>query len=59
MQPTGSFLLFQPRFKPAATQYFVGVEENFVDVPTDCPQRDERLDGPVMHRFFARPPATM
>ena len=31
-----------------------GLKCNFVDVPTDCPQRDERMDGRVMHRCSRR-----
>lgn len=31
-----------------------GLKCNFVDVPTDCPQRDERMDGRVMRRCSRR-----
>ena len=36
-----------------------GQRSNFVDVPTDCPQRDERLAGPVTLLFSAAPPRRM
>lgn len=29
-----------------------GMKDNFLDVPTDCPQRDERMDGQATHRCF-------
>jgi alpha-L-rhamnosidase len=34
-----------------------GQKGNFIDVPTDCPQRDERMGGQGTLRFSARLPA--
>ncbi|OOB91082.1 hypothetical protein B0T42_07890 [Rathayibacter sp. VKM Ac-2630] len=35
-----------------------GMVGNFLDVPTDCPQRDERLAGPATSPRSRRPPCT-
>src|SRR5689334_15518435 len=43
MQPTGSFACSNPLINQLQHNIQWGQKGNFVDVPTDCPQRDERL----------------
>jgi alpha-L-rhamnosidase len=43
MQPTGSFSCSNPDLNQLQHNILWGLKSNFVDVPTDCPQRDERL----------------
>ena len=33
-------------------------KSNLMDIPTDCPQRDERMAGPATSRYLLPPPAT-
>ncbi|MBB6731684.1 alpha-L-rhamnosidase [Cohnella zeiphila] len=43
MEPTGSFVTSDERVNRLQSNILWGQRGNFVDVPTDCPQRDERL----------------
>ncbi len=43
MPPTGSFSCSEPMVNQLWHNILWGMKSNFVDVPTDCPQRDERL----------------
>lgn len=43
MQPTGKFECSDKRINKLQSNIVWGQRGNFVDVPTDCPQRDERL----------------
>ena len=43
MRPTGSFACSDPLVTRLHQNVVWGMRGNFVDVPTDCPQRDERL----------------
>jgi len=43
MTPTGSFTCSDPLINQLQHNIQWGQKGNFVDVPTDCPQRDERL----------------
>lgn len=43
MQPTGSFSCSDPLINQLQHNIQWGQKGNFLDVPTDCPQRDERL----------------
>jgi alpha-L-rhamnosidase len=43
MEPTGSFECSEPLLNQLQHNIVWGQKGNFVDVPTDCPQRDERL----------------
>ena len=43
MEPTGSFTCSNPLINQLQHNIVWGQKGNFLDVPTDCPQRDERL----------------
>ena len=43
LRRTGDFSLLGRDAEPAAPNVVWGMRGNFLDVPTDCPQRDERL----------------
>ena len=43
MEPTGSFSCSEPLINQLQHNIQWGQKGNFLDVPTDCPQRDERL----------------
>lgn len=43
MNPTGSFVCSDPMINQLQHNIQWGQKGNFLDVPTDCPQRDERL----------------
>ncbi|MEI8113820.1 MAG: glycoside hydrolase family 78 protein [Bacteroidia bacterium] len=43
MKPTGSFACSDPMINQLQHNIQWGQKGNFLDVPTDCPQRDERL----------------
>lgn len=43
MQPTGKFECSNPQINQLQHNIRWGQKGNFLDVPTDCPQRDERL----------------
>ncbi|MGT2757588.1 family 78 glycoside hydrolase catalytic domain [Streptococcus ovuberis] len=43
MTPTGTFTTSNPKINQLQSNIRWGQRGNFLDVPTDCPQRDERL----------------
>jgi alpha-L-rhamnosidase len=43
MTPTGSFVCSDPMINQLQKNIVWGQKGNFLDVPTDCPQRDERM----------------
>jgi len=43
MKPTGQFSTSDPLLNQLQQNIQWGQKGNFLDVPTDCPQRDERL----------------
>jgi alpha-L-rhamnosidase len=54
MEPTGSFECSDPRVNQLQRNILWGQKGNFVDVPTDCPQRDERLGWTGDAQVFIR-----
>ena len=54
MKPTGSFTCSDPILNQLQHNILWGQKGNFVDVPTDCPQRDERLGWTGDIQVFAR-----
>lgn len=54
MQPTGSFECSNPLINQLQHNIQWGQKGNFVDVPTDCPQRDERLGWTGDAQAFCR-----
>lgn len=57
MQPAGEFTCSEPLVNQLNHNILWGLKSNFLDVPTDCPQRDERLGWTGDAQIFARPPA--
>jgi alpha-L-rhamnosidase len=53
MTPIGSFESSQPLINQLQHNIQWGLKGNFVDVPTDCPQRDERLGWTGDAQVFA------
>jgi alpha-L-rhamnosidase len=53
MKPTGSFECSNPLINQLQHNITWGQKGNFVDVPTDCPQRDERLGWTGDAQVFA------
>ena len=54
MQPTGSFSSSDPLINQLQHNIQWGQKGNFLDVPTDCPQRDERLGWTGDAQAFSR-----
>ncbi len=54
MQPTGSFECSDPLLNQLQSNITWGQKDNFVDIPTDCPQRDERLGWTGDIQVFSR-----
>lgn len=54
MQPTGSFTSSHPLLNQLQHNIQWGQRGNFLDVPTDCPQRDERLGWTGDAQAFSR-----
>ncbi len=54
MKPTGTFRCSNPDLNQLAHNILWGLKSNFVDVPTDCPQRDERLGWTGDAEIFCR-----
>jgi len=54
MTPTGSFEISDPLINQLQHNIVWGQKGNFLDVPTDCPQRDERLGWTGDAQVFAR-----
>jgi alpha-L-rhamnosidase len=53
MRPTGSFESSNPLINQLEHNILWGQKGNFLDVPTDCPQRDERLGWTGDAQVFA------
>lgn len=53
MKPTGSFECSEPLISQLQQNIQWGQKSNFLDVPTDCPQRDERLGWTGDAQVFA------
>lgn len=54
MQPTGTFACSNPLINQLQHNIQWGQRGNFLDVPTDCPQRDERLGWTGDAQAFSR-----
>lgn len=54
MKPTGSFSTSNPMINQLQHNIQWGQKGNFLDVPTDCPQRDERLGWTGDAQVFSR-----
>lgn len=54
MKPTGTFVTSHPLVNQLQHNIQWGQKGNFVDVPTDCPQRDERLGWTGDAQAFCR-----
>ena len=54
MQPSGTFECSDPMVNKLQDNIVWGQKGNFVDVPTDCPQRDERLGWTGDAQAFCR-----
>jgi alpha-L-rhamnosidase len=54
LEPTGSFACSNEMVNQLQHNILWGQKGNFVDVPTDCPQRDERLGWTGDVQMFAR-----
>lgn len=54
MTPTGTFMTSNPLLNQLQHNIVWGQKGNFLDVPTDCPQRDERLGWTGDAQVFAR-----
>ncbi len=54
MEPTGSFECSNPMVNQLQKNIQWGQKGNFLDVPTDCPQRDERLGWTGDAEVFSR-----
>jgi len=54
MRPTGSFTSDKPLHNQLQHNIVWGQKGNFLDVPTDCPQRDERLGWTGDAQVFCR-----
>ncbi|MBS4218062.1 family 78 glycoside hydrolase catalytic domain [Bacillus sp. FJAT-49711] len=54
MEPTGSFECSDPLINQLQHNILWGLKGNFLDVPTDCPQRDERLGWTGDAQMFIR-----
>ena len=60
MAPAGEFETSKPLVNQLQHNILWGQKGNFLDVPTDCPQRDERLGwtGDAAGLLAAPPPST-
>ena len=54
MKPTGTFITSNPLINQLQHNIQWGQKGNFLDVPTDCPQRDERLGWTGDAQVFSR-----
>jgi alpha-L-rhamnosidase len=53
MEPTGTFVCSEPLINQLQHNIQWGQKGNFLDVPTDCPQRDERMGWTGDAQVFA------
>lgn len=54
MQETGSFTCSNPKLDQLMSNIRWGMKGNFLDIPSDCPQRDERLGWTGDAQVFVR-----
>jgi len=54
MKPTGTFECSNPDINQLQHNILWGLKGNFLDIPTDCPQRDERLGWTGDAQIFCR-----
>ena len=54
MEPIGNITCSNPLLNQLHHNYLWGLKGNFLDVPTDCPQRDERLGWTGDAQIFCR-----
>jgi alpha-L-rhamnosidase len=54
MRPAGEFSCSNPKINQLISNVRWSMKDNFVDIPTDCPQRDERLGWTGDAEIFAR-----
>lgn len=54
MEPTGKFSCSNPLLNQLQHNILWGMKGNFLDIPTDCPQRDERLGWTGDAQIFCR-----
>lgn len=54
MEETGSFRCSDPNINQLQHNILWGLKGNFLDVPTDCPQRDERMGWTGDAQIFCR-----
>lgn len=54
MEPTGTFTCSEPLLNQLQHNILWGLKGNFVDIPTDCPQRDERMGWTGDAQIFCR-----
>jgi len=54
MEPTGEFITSNPLLNQLQHNIQWGQNSNFLDIPTDCPQRDERLGWTGDAEVFSR-----
>jgi len=54
MEETGTFACSDPDVNQLQHNILWGLKSNFVDIPTDCPQRDERLGWTGDAQIFCR-----
>lgn len=54
MEPVGNINCSNPLLNQLHHNYLWGLKGNFLDVPTDCPQRDERLGWTGDAQIFCR-----
>ena len=54
MEPTGEFSCSNPLINQLQHNILWGMKGNFLDIPTDCPQRDERLGWTGDAQIFCR-----
>jgi len=54
MKPTGRWQCSNPDLNQLVHNVLWGMKSNFVDVPTDCPQRDERMGWTGDAQIFSR-----
>jgi alpha-L-rhamnosidase len=54
MKPAGTFTSSDPLLNQFAANVRWSMKDNFVDIPTDCPQRDERLGWTGDAQIFVR-----
>ena len=54
MEPTGTFACSHPLVNRLQHNILWGLKGNFLDIPTDCPQRDERMGWTGDAQIFCR-----